>query len=119
MGRGCALEAAQKWPILPKSLGHFIKARGNRVVIITEIEDGKPLVVFPVKHEWREKADGGLIQQSAYDLEKLATYLQWKVVVLPRPGCGNGGLRWESVKQILDPILDDRFHVITHGENPS
>jgi len=36
-----------------------------------------------------------------------------KKVYLPRPGCGYGYLDWEIVKKELEPILDDRFIVIT------
>jgi O-acetyl-ADP-ribose deacetylase (regulator of RNase III) len=70
------------------------------------------LVVFPVKHEWMELADLALIQQSAYELIALADRLEWRRVVLPRPGCGNGGLTWDQVQPLLWD-LDDRFVVVT------
>lgn len=56
MGRGCALEAAERYPGIQLRLGSFL--------------------------------------------------------ILPRPGCGNGRLRWEDVRKILEPILDDRFTVV-------
>ncbi len=33
-------------------------------------------------------------------------------VYLVRPGCGNGQLKWEDVKPLIAPILDDRFIVV-------
>jgi len=39
--------------------------------------------------------------------------LRFSRVVMTRPGCGNGGLSWEGVRKALEPILDDRFIVVT------
>jgi hypothetical protein len=39
-----------------------------------------------------------------------------EAVYLPRPGCGNGWLKWEDVKKILSPILKgDQFHIVTYS----
>jgi hypothetical protein len=114
MGRGCALEATKKFPGIAALLGSRIKTRGNIVQIL---HDGPPaLVSFPVKHQWMEKADPDLIGVGAMVLRAFADLQGWKTVVVPRPGCGNGGLKWEDVKPLLEPILDDRFHVITFKE---
>jgi len=115
MGRGCAAEAKQKFPALPKLLGLTIEQHGNHVFCM---QRAPRLVTFPVKHQWFQKADIALIQRSAEELVELVEEVQskddtCKIIVLPRPGCGNGGLKWEDVKPILEPILDDRFHVIT------
>lgn len=112
MGRGCAAEAKQRWPDVPKMLGAHLEARGN---IPMRFPDNLGLVLLslPVKHQWYEKADPKLIEVSAKILAAWADLHKWETLVLPRPGCGNGGLRWENVKPVLEPILDDRFHVIT------
>lgn len=110
MGRGCALEAKVKYPDLPLILGQAIAGLGNEAFWIPI--GGAIIVTFPVKHNWYEKADMRLIEQSARKVAGM-TALTDKKVVMPRPGCGNGGLKWEDVKPILAPILDDRFHVIT------
>lgn len=121
MGRGCALEAKKKWNSLPLQLGLAIKHHGN---IVQQFQCYAPDVVlfsFPVKHNWYEKADLELIRRSAQQLVveigKIPTdnpkLLEELRIVIPRPGCGNGGLKWEDVKPILEPILDDRFHIIT------
>ena len=138
MGRGCALEAKQRWPTMPRALGRMIEQHGNhvhrllrRVVVIGEKEnhlDGFELYSFPVKHHWMQKADISLIRRSAEEL-LCAVETGPLTVVLPHPGCGNGGLHWCScaaypeeegerepcggVYHVLAPILDDRFHVIS------
>jgi hypothetical protein len=48
------------------------------------------------------------------ELLALAERSGWPRVVLPRPGCGGGGLAWKDVKPLLAPVLDDRFIVIQH-----
>ena len=113
MGRGCAFEATQRFPLLQKRLGYALLCDGNHVHLVEE-----DLLTFPVKHEWRQTASLSLIEQSARELAIIVDYREfggqpWNVIVLPRPGCGNGGLQWSDVRKVIAPILDDRFHVIT------
>lgn len=120
MGRGCAFEAKSRYPGVAKMLGALIREHGNHVHLIfrgNPLTFQTPLVSFPVKHHWAEMADPKLIERSAHELVALADDQAWidgwQHIVLPRPGCGNGSLRWDDVKPILDPILDERFTVIT------
>lgn len=113
MGRGCAFEAKGLYPGLAADLGSAIKLSGNHVFVLGVTP---MLMSFPVKHQWFEKADIELIQRSAKELVEVFGNRGMeaiKTVVMPRPGCGNGRLSWPEVKKILEPILDDRFHVIT------
>ena len=113
MGRGCAAQLKDRFRHIEYALGQLLDRHGNHVFILT-IEP-EPILSFPVKQHWKDKADIDLIIQSAYELRTIATAMDLKQVVLPRPGCGNGGLEWESldgVKIHLVNKLDDRFHVI-------
>lgn len=111
MGAGCAKEARNKFPGIPKILGDMITKCGNRVCPLWK--DGPFIVSFPVKHAWWETADLKLIEQSAADLMLMANMLEWRKVLLPRPGCGNGKLKWEDVKEVLLPVLDERVWVVS------
>ena len=62
---------------------------------------------------WELKSVPSLIRDSAERLARFADQKKWKEVIVPRPGCGNGGLPWEDVKEILEPIFDDRFLIIS------
>ena len=110
MGRGCASEAKNRYPDLALMLGQAIQGLGNEAFWMMT-KDG-PVVTFPVKHNWYEKADTKLILHSALTVASMNA-LTDRRIVMPRPGCGNGKLKWEDVRPILAPILDDRFHVIT------
>ena len=124
MGRGCAREAAVRWPNLPRMVGNWIKEHGNIPgCFIPGLmqHDMTYIWTMPVKHNWWEEADLNLIQTSARMLVNAANLNdQWKTgftVVMPRPGSGNGRLDWEtSVKPAIKDILDDRFHVITFAQ---
>ena len=62
---------------------------------------------------WATTAQLPLIIDSAKKLVELADRLNYKKVVIPRPGCGAGELSWETVQPELNKILDNRFHSIT------
>jgi hypothetical protein len=111
MGRGCAKEAKQRYPSLPRRLGFGLRRKGNIVMFFPDLA----LFTFPVKHRWRDRADLDLIAQSAHQLVQEVAHpkLCGIDVYLPRPGCGNGQLTWEEVKPVIEPIIaSDRFIVI-------
>jgi len=108
MGRGCALEAAMRIPMLPKFLAMALEKTGNKVYVWDY-----NIITFPVKHKWNEKADLELIKKSVGELVEIANTLSMTKVYLPRPGCGYGYLDWEDVRKEIEPILDDRFILIT------
>jgi hypothetical protein len=108
MGRGCALEAKQRIPQLPYLLGYHIKLNGNVPFRVP----AEPIMTFPTKHVWWEKSDIELIKKSA---EFYAACDAETTFILPRPGCGNGGLKWVDVKPVIETILLDNVWVITYG----
>jgi hypothetical protein len=120
MGRGCAKEAVKgtrhngAWPGLPSILGAIIQSDGNHVAFLGACVTPATgiLVSFPVKHNWWERADLGLIRRSAEELAKGIAH-DGSRIVMPRPGCGNGQLKWEDVKPVIEPILSDNVVVIT------
>lgn len=117
MGRGVAREASEKWWNLSFALGRRLTSESNHAFDMGKWWGGRHLVTLPVKFEWWEKASPALIEQSLTELVQLATDADWKVVVLPRPGCGNGGLDWKDVRPLLEFALDDRFVVVYKEES--
>ena len=62
---------------------------------------------------WMGKSTTDLIMSSCQELVKLTNAMPWDRVVLPKPGCANGGLSWEQdVRPIVSNLLDDRFLII-------
>lgn len=119
MGKGCALEAALRFPLLPRDLGKILNLHGNHVHVFRKYQVDKldfDLITFPVKNKWHENADLDLIFRSACELADEADFYGYGSVILPRPGCGAGGLRWREVKSVIQGVLDHRFYVITFGD---
>jgi hypothetical protein len=109
MGRGCAREAKAKYPGIQRVIGRLIRCYGNVPVLIEDCN----IITLPVKHNWWELANIKLIEANLPKLVNIADHLNAKSIVMPRPGCGNGGLDWQVVRPICLKYLDDRFSVIT------
>lgn len=124
MGAGIAKDARDRYKGVDEILAQKLKARGNRVSYLRDLPEFGPkgrLLSFPTKQKWKEASSLELIKESAKELS--AQFARAKahyssrtklVVILPRPGCNNGKLNWENVKEILEPILDtDEFLIIS------
>jgi len=114
MPRGCARQARERFPGVAKRLGQWIKAQGNHVY---ELEPR--LVSFPVENSPYECPDLRLIERSGQELQQLANDRGWTQIVVPRPGCGGGGLDWRDVRPRLAKWLDDRFLLICPPSPPA
>ena len=110
-GRGCARQARERFPGLPKRLGELLCTRGNHVHLLMP-----GIVSFPVEDSPWAVPDPSLIRRSAAELRALVDHEGWPLVIVPRPGCGGGGLCWEEVRPLLADLFDDRFLVIMAGE---
>jgi len=117
MGRGVAREAAKKIPGLQQDLGAIVLRSGSHVWPMLRYR----VFSYPVKWRWKERADPRLIKWSADELVgkldavnkvRNSELARVERVYMVRPGCGNGGLRWSVVRQIIEPILDDRFVIV-------
>lgn len=116
MGAGCAKEAAEMFPELPRLLGKRWEFNAHSLGVWPDFHHGSAVIVtFPTKNQWWDKSDLSLIAQNALDLEHEATVRKWSKVVMPRLGCGYGGLSWYlEVEPMLQEILDHRFVAVTN-----
>lgn len=110
MGAGIAKEFKKMFPLLPEKIGSLLRLHGNHVIHTTY--DSFNICSFPTKIHWKGPSEMWLIKRSAQELSEQTDENGWNKIYLPRPGVGMGGLNWEDVKKVIDPILDDRFYVI-------
>ena len=118
MGKGVALEAAERFPGLRANWGELVIALGNRPFAYPP---GR-LISFPTKHHWKNPSDLELIRKSAEGLMLWWPYVASSFtmahktilpICLPKVGCGNGGLDWETqVRPLISGILNENYMVI-------
>jgi hypothetical protein len=106
-GQGVAKQAALRFPGIADKLGRLLAEQGSHVFDL-----GCGIVSFPVEETAWSQPDLRIIARSAEELRELADRSGWQQVVVPRPGCGGGGLAWKDVQPLLAPWFDRRFTVI-------
>lgn len=81
-------------------------------------KDFTALIAFPTMYKIGESASLSLIKRSAELLVEMVDNIpsafnsSWDKVYLGAPGIGVGGLKYSDVKNVISPILDDRFIVM-------
>lgn len=123
LGRGVAKQAVDRFgEALKTLLGDYLQRWGNHVhAFQPKPQHGRPywLITFPVKPElgpngepgFKAKAELELISRSANELLMftLGMLPDEGAIVMPKPGCGNGGLDWSDVAPVLSKELDQQI----------
>ena len=113
MGRGCALEAAQRHPRLAKAYGTYIL--GRTPPHDADLFTYGSLICLPTKRNWRQPSDLALIEAGVEQLLRFQSrQADGTTFALPRLGCGFGGLRWETVRPILAQRLVGDCWTVVH-----
>jgi hypothetical protein len=63
---------------------------------------------------WMANASPRLIERSARELVELVSWYGFEKVIMPKPGCGNGGLEWSKVRSIIKPILSGKTFIVVN-----
>jgi O-acetyl-ADP-ribose deacetylase (regulator of RNase III) len=114
MGKGIALQFKKEFPhnytvYLQACHDHSLKIGNLLIVKDASLVMGERLIInFPTKTHWRLPSDYNFIEQGLLALANLIITQQIKTIALPALGCGNGGLDWTIVS---DMILKHLSHI--------
>lgn len=112
MGKGIALQFKKAFPEVFKAYSEAVKQGvitiGKVQVVPLKIVDGPRYVInFPTKQHWRSPSQLAWIEAGLLDLKQQLAAHNIQSVALPPLGCGNGGLRWNEVKALIEQTLAD------------
>ncbi len=113
MGKGIALQFKKKWPAAFKSYKQDCDSGKLRPGSLHIHEfgklAGKPyfIINFPTKDHWRGKSQIEFIKSGLKALHRSIEELQIESIAIPPLGCGNGGLEWPRVEQLIREQLGD------------
>lgn len=107
MGKGVALKFKEKYPLF---FNDYKKAcQKNEIKISTCLKwqyTTHTFITFPTKTHWALPSKYEYIKAGLPSLRALCEKSELPVI-LPRLGCGNGGLDWIKVKEIIYKELVD------------
>lgn len=111
MGKGIALQFKKAYPNNYKS--YSVACKNNEVEVgkmfITtdsNISSGEKIIInFPTKRNWRKPSEYIYIEDGLNDLINVINQNRIKSIAIPPLGAGNGGLKWEKVKKIIEEKL--------------
>ena len=116
MGKGIALQFKERFPVNFKIYAAACKKGdmlvGKMLVVKEDTMAGEKLIInFPTKTEWFKKSQYSYIEDGLKDLAKVIEEYSIKSIAIPPLGCGNGGLKWEKVKPMMDKYLSQLSNV--------
>lgn len=111
MGKGIALQFKDRYPynfqvyqqackegsIFP---GKLLVTRDSNLST-----DSKWIINFPTKKDWKHRSKYEYIEEGLKDLVRVLDQYRIKSIAIPPLGCGNGGLDWSKVKELMEKYL--------------
>ena len=106
MGKGIALQFKNKWPAMYSEYKKRCKAGEFSLgaVFVWE-ENGFTIFNLGTQKSWRTGAELDSIETSLRKMLFLMEQKQIETVGLPRIGAGLGGLKWSSVKEVIEGVF--------------
>ncbi len=113
MGKGIALQFKKAYP---NNFKAYELASKNKSVSVGKMfvtkdynaDSGEKLIInFPTKTDWRKPSEYKYIEDGLNDLIKVIEENNVKSIAIPPLGAGNGGLKWEKVKILIESSLKD------------
>lgn len=102
MGKGIAYQFKMRYPENNKD---YVRACRNGQLKIGSIhcfvENDVTIVNFPTKDRWREKSKMRYIEIGMSEFMKILPSLGVKKIAIAPLGCGNGGLEWSEVNEVI------------------
>ena len=124
MGKGIALQFKERFPMNFKIYANACKNGemqvGKMLVVKENTFNGEKIIInFPTKTEWFKKSQYSYIEDGLKDLAKVIEEYNIKSIAIPPLGCGNGGLKWEKVKPMMDKYLGQLTNVTIQVYEPN
>ena len=112
MGKGIALMFKEAFPDNYKQYesackGGQVEVGRMFVVRRNEFFGPKWIINFPTKKHWRHPTKIEWIIEGLKDLRRFILENKIKSIAVPPLGCGNGGLEWADVRNIIQDVLSD------------
>ncbi|TCC94036.1 phosphatase [Pedobacter frigiditerrae] len=112
MGKGIALQFKEMFPhnykLYLAACKNGLLLPGKLLAVKDQTLQGEKLIInFPTKTEWFKKSQYDYIENGLKELAKLVVEQNIKSIAIPPLGCGNGGLKWDKVRPMIEKYLGD------------
>ncbi|RYX99710.1 phosphatase [bacterium] len=116
MGKGIALQFKERFP---QNYKEYVSACKNKelhpgkLLVVKELtlEGEKIIINFPTKTEWYLKSRYEYIEAGLKELAIAISEYKITSIAIPPLGCGNGGLKWEKVKPLIEKYLGELSNI--------
>lgn len=124
MGKGIALQFKERFPVNFKIYAAACKKGemqiGKMLVTKENTLNGEKIIInFPTKTEWFKKSQYSYIEDGLKDLVSVIEEYNIQSIAIPPLGCGNGGLKWEKVKVLMNKYLSHLSNVAIQIYEPN
>lgn len=103
MGKGVALAFAERYPSIMPDYENAIRSgelRPGRALLF-DLPDGRKWAALATKDDWRDPSRPEWVEAGLKELGEKLRGGGFKSVAITPPGCGNGGLAWNTIEPIV------------------
>ncbi len=104
MGKGIALQFKKAFPENFAEYARACKAgqvKTGQVHVVRRLASPRFIINFPTRKDWRQPSKLEYIRDGLRDLVRQVDALAIESIAVPPLGCGNGGLEWPIVRNLI------------------